>query len=195
MAKIFMKEFSDIAVSSGTSKISKIRKEKNKTSYNPARDYYKQIREAIVDSHSKGYGSTYIAKEADGCTNLKRKPNYELIAKLYIQWLGKKNVTWFVPPRGTYTHLSSEIVLNPEIGMEYNDEKHVVKLYFGEEKISQNRANYMLHLMREKLPKTCLYHVLDIRRKKLFSITGDHAIFLISINSEIAGIESAWPSV
>ncbi len=92
-------------------------------------------------------------------------------------------------------HSGSEIVLNPEIGLEYSNDKHVIKLYFAEDSMGQNRANYMIHLMRERMPNNIQYHVLDVRRKKLFNATGDHSLFLISINSEIAGIESAWPAL
>jgi len=195
MPKILMKEFSDIAISSGTTKISKIRREKNKTDYNPAQDYYKQIREAIIASHLKGLGISHILKAADDCSNPKRKSNYKLIATKYKQWQGKKDYEWFSPPRGAFNFSGSEIVLNPEIGLIDDGVMHVIKLYFSEEKISQNRANYMIHLMSEQFSDTYQYHVLDIRRKKLFNATGNHNTFIISTRSEIAGLETAWDSV
>ncbi|MEW8073918.1 MAG: hypothetical protein AB2826_26235 [Candidatus Thiodiazotropha sp.] len=195
MPRIYMKEFSGIAVSSGTRKIPKIKREKNKTDYHPAQDYYKQIREAIITAHLKGKGIKHITQEADACPNPKKKTNFQLIAKKYKEWYGRKKATWFLPPRGTYTFSISEIILNPELGLTINDQTHVIKLYFAEESLSQNRANYMIHLMKNQLPEIHKYHVLDIRRKKLFNATGDESVFLISINSEIVGIETAWTSL
>lgn len=195
MPRILMKEFSDIAISAGTAKISKIRKEKHKASYNPAQDYYKQIRESIIASHSKGYGINFISDIADKCPNPRRKSNYEIIASRYKQWHGKKVYEWFSPPRGSYGFSGTEIILNPEIGLIRKGVMHVIKLYFSEDQISQNRANYMIHLMSEEFPDTYQYHVLDIRRKKLFNPTGNHDNFMISTRSEIAGLEAAWDSV
>lgn len=190
-----MKEFSGIAVSSGTKKISKIRAEKKKPPYHPAQDYYKQFREAIIAAYAQAFGGTHITNAASDCTNPKKKANYKLIASKFNQWVGKKNPEWFTPPRGKYLYSNSEIILNPELGLAYSGEQHVIKLYFAEESVSQNRANYMLHLMQEKLPTKYEYHMLDIRRKKLFSATGDPALFAISIASEIASIEAAWKSL
>ncbi len=195
MPRIFMKEFSDIAVSAGTQKISKIKREKNKSAYHPYQDYYKQIREAIISAHSKDFGIKHVRKVANECPNLNKKTNYVLISKNYISWLGKKSAEWFVPPRGTYKHSLSEIVLNPEIGLRFNGDDHVVKLYFSEDKLSQNRANYMIYLMQEVFTEENVYHVLDIRRKKLFSATGNPSLFHVSIDSEIASLETAWESV
>lgn len=193
MASIFMKEFSSIATTSGTQKISKIKKEKNKGPYHPAQDFYKIIRESIIDALKKDLGIEHILKTADEYDNEKRKPAYKLIAKNYKKWMGKKEVSWINPPRGKYEFSSSTIILNPELGFNYDDDvTRVIKLYFAEEKVSQNRANYMIYLMNEVLPKKHSYHVLDIRRKRLFNATNNHDTMFISINSEITGIESAW---
>lgn len=195
MPRIFMKEFSGIAISSGTKKITKIRQEKNKPAYHPSQDYYKQIREAIISAHAKNLGVSHVSKTADECANLKRKVNYQLIARKYIEWLGQKKAKWFKPPRGEFKASSSEIVLNPELGLKYNAKLHVIKLYLAEEPVSQNRANYMIYLMQQDLPEGHEYHVLDIRRKKLFNASGNSETYKISILSEIAGLEAAWESI
>jgi len=197
MAQLFFKEFSDIAVSSGQPKLTMIRKEKHKPPYQPAGDYYKQLREAIVEAHEQSLGQVHITSEANGCPNPKRKGNYIALANAYNKWWGKKAITSHPHQKDTFSANGIDITLNPELCLEWSGHKHLVKLYFNQEAMTQARANYMIHLMDVVYSGRGIneFNVLDIKKGKLFSFTGSAANFTIGLSAETAFIAAAWPSL
>ena len=58
----------DVVASSGSPKVTKVRalKKQNAEDYQTAHDYYKNLRDAIVDLHKKRLDKTALSKVPDG---------------------------------------------------------------------------------------------------------------------------------
>ena len=51
MLRITLTDFVDIVSASGTHKTTKVREKLSRDDYHPAKDYYKKVREKIIDIH------------------------------------------------------------------------------------------------------------------------------------------------
>lgn len=112
----------------------------------------------------------------------------------YKKWLRKKNVTYFVPPREAFQISKTEIITNPELGLNIDGTPYVVKLFLNKDKLTKVRANFMIAIM-DSLWSETTNAVLDVRNEKLFTFTGDRKHYLNAITAEVASIEVMWPDL
>lgn len=103
--------------------------------------------------------------------NVKRRAAYRAAFTGVKKVLGRKSVTWFDPPRTNYALGPVTLTVNPELGLVLGQKHLVLKIYFKEEKLVKNRADLIVHLMRESLGSRkggVEFGVLDARAGKLF---------------------------
>ena len=166
--------------------------------YDPARDYYRGIREAIIETHQEGMGKSHITTAVQSASP-RRYSTYEELARDYISWWGRKRVTWFDPPRaGWEAGHGFEVRVNPEMGLKINGDRHVIKLYFKPEKLAKQRVEIITHLMHHELagelPAGTRFSVLDIRSRKLHTIVPP-TYWGPLLMAEIAYLAALWPHV
>lgn len=166
--------------------------------YDPAADYYKGIREAIIDAHQLGLGKRHISNTA-AAAHGNKVAAYTQLAADYSRWWGRKSLVWSAPPRGVWRPEGSdfEVVVNPEFGLIVDDTPHVVKLYFKAPPLSKNRIDIITHLMQKLFAsgnRNGGFSILDIRRRRLHTIKPPTDLDAI-LAAEIAYIESLWPHV
>ncbi len=195
MKKISLTDLVDIASAGGKPKATKVKNVKTRDDYQPAFDYYKQMRDSIIRNHKNNGTRTTLDAEV-GFVKGNKRVNYNLIEKGYRKWWGKKVLNWFDPPRGVYSFRDVEVSINPELGLEVNGTKHLVKLYFKPDHLTKNRVEIISHAMYEALKDdlesgTCL-SILDIRNSKLISpavpIDGMNGI----LAAELAYVSTLW---
>lgn len=194
---ILFKEFSDIATSAGIPKVNKIKKEKHRPPYQPAQDFYKQLREAIIECHENTLGLPHIIKVANNCPNPERRPKYQSLAKGYVKWAKSIGGSWIKPSRRKFLSSGVEIVVNPELGLSNGSSEMLIKLYFNQEALTQTRANFMLALMAATDQRNIFdkYVVLDVRKSKAFQFTGNLSLYLQACQAEAAYISAIWPTL
>ena len=92
----------DIVSKSGTPKASAVRDAKAQVDepYDPAADFYKGIREAIVEAHQLVLGKRHITNAAAAAHRKKITAPYTQLAATYNGWWGRKSLSWSEPPRG-----------------------------------------------------------------------------------------------
>lgn len=80
MIKISLTRFLDFAMKIGTPRITSLRDTKKQLAdeYSPARDYYKQIRDAIIAHHRNGRSFSTIQNVATNVTNKSKQNNYRM---------------------------------------------------------------------------------------------------------------------
>lgn len=189
----------DIVSKSGTPKATCVRDVKAQMSapYDPATDYYRGIREAIIEAHVNGLGKRHISTAANAA-NFRRAATYTQLAADYNGWWGRKSIAYFDPPRATWQPPGLfEVNVNPELGLEINGTQHVIKLYFKSDAITKARVDIITHLMQQELssPGTAYeFSVLDIRRRRLHTITPPSGLGPLLI-AELAYVAALWPSV
>lgn len=136
-------------------------------------DFYRPVREAIVDMHRKGLDTSVLA---DLLTSLEDPREQRIFPKVVIgygKFLRKQHkVTWFEPPFGEPSLGALKVRVNPELGLLLDGQPHAIKLYFRGEPLSPKRAVLANELLSSALSATwpnMTFAVLDVRRAKLFA--------------------------
>ncbi|MCZ7664805.1 MAG: hypothetical protein M5U22_18630 [Thermoleophilia bacterium] len=198
MPRISLTDFVDIVSKSGTPKATKVIQVKNRPKYEPAVDFYKPVRDFIVDAHRTGEPKSILAAALDSITDPKKLGNYPDVVTGYRKWWGSKALVWFDSPAGIFGARGIEVVVNPELGLIVNGQRHLIKLYFKANALAKNRVDIVTHLMEFTLRSSCprgeIMSVLDIRRAKLISPTVPIARLGPALDAELAYIAALWDS-
>ncbi|WP_320174909.1 hypothetical protein [Maridesulfovibrio sp.] len=195
MHKISLTDFVDVVSKAGTSKATKVATIKNRKPYTPATDFYKGIRDKIVEIVELGEGKEDVQTAVENAYS-SRKDHYQEVADGFVKWMGRKNIEWFQPAKGGYGQGDISVSVNPEVGAVINGVPHLVKLYFKADKLPKNHAMISTHLMetclRDNCPENTIMAVLDVKRGKLMEYVAPSPKFDAALKGELAYIESIW---
>ena len=117
MPRISLTDFVDFVSSSGTPKATKVSQIKNRPPYHPAQDYYKQIREHLINVHESNQAKSALDKLTNETIYEKKFENYLLILNGYKKWWGRKKLNWFEPSSTIFSHHGIDVSINPELGL------------------------------------------------------------------------------
>ncbi|MEM9457458.1 MAG: hypothetical protein AAGF11_24975 [Myxococcota bacterium] len=199
--KISLTDFVDITSASGTPKHTKVKQAKNRPAYDPRFDFYKKLREGIVDAHNQHLGKKHLDTVMAGVTDTKKLTNYPNLVAGHKKWWGRKKLAWFDPPSKTYSAPGGlvEVRINPELGLEINGKPHLIKLYFKSNTVAKNKVDIITHLMKLALgahaPANTTMALLDIRNSKLICPTVPISGLTAMVQAELAYVDSLWPNV
>ena len=84
---------------------------------------------------------------------IREKVNYPDVINGYKKFLGRKKLIWFQPPFKVWKIGELEIRLNPELGLEYNNQFYVMKLYFKDEKDTTNSSRSDINFIGTSIKK------------------------------------------
>ncbi|MHB8954571.1 MAG: hypothetical protein ACYC4U_16490 [Pirellulaceae bacterium] len=200
MIDISLTRFLDFTMKSGAPKLTSLQQTKKQLAdrYNPATDYYKQIRDAIVAHHRDGRPFSTVETVATNVNNRSKQDNYPAIAAGYKSFQGKTQVKWFSPPQGNWTAQGVRVSLNPELGLEIKGTPHVIKLYFKADQPRKLEVRAILSLMDAELQNpngSLVMCVLDVRRGKLITDNPPNPALMALMQGEAAAIAAMWPAV
>ena len=150
MIKISLTDFVDFVISSGTPKLTKVRQLKKRGEYRPAFDYWKNLRDKIIDFHKRNkIDKKKLDEVLESIDNEKKVDGYKECLKGYKRFLGTKRYKWFDPPYKTWGPKGLLIKINPELGLRLGKEYFIIKLYFKAEALSQRKIDIILVLLFE----------------------------------------------
>lgn len=198
MDPISLTSFVDFVSKSGTPKLTAVRKTKRLMAdeYAPAKDFYKRIREAIVEMHQAGASIAHVSAILPGLTDQKKIDSFPRLIKGYKKWSGRKGAEWFEPARCLWQSGGLAVKVNPELGLTIKGTPHLVKLYFKADSLAKNRIDIITHLMAvacaEQAPDGCVMGVLDVRRSKLITPTVPISGLDTMLRAEAAYWVAAW---
>jgi hypothetical protein len=199
MPKLSMTDIIDIISKSGTPKATKIRQLKYREKYHPGTDFYKPLRDEMSACHKRGGTKGNLDNFVDGYPDKKRIEHYREIVGGYKKWWGKKSLKWFTPPTQQYMKEGFEVSVNPELGLEVDGKRHLIKLYFKPEPLSKNRVEIANQLMentlRAKSRATDIMSVLDIRTSKLIPCGAPSKLLEAMLAAEMVYIAKIWPDL
>jgi hypothetical protein len=197
--KISLTDFIDFVAKVGTTKYSQVKKVKNREDYQPAFDFWKPLRDAIIELHKNNLDKTHLDNVLKSLSDSKKLKAYPLLVKQYKSFLGRKNLSWFEPPNKTWKSNQLIVQLNPELGLEINGKLHVIKLYFKAEALSKRKADLILLLLSKQLKKGDYkevdFCILDIGSKKLFDSKTLNEEYLPLLEGEARSFEVIWNSI
>jgi len=195
---ISLTDFVDFVLKTGKPKLTKVKEIKKRDKYNPARDYWKKLRDGIKLYHKNKKCREDLDQLLEGISN-KKESNYTHAVESYKAFLGRKEIKWFEPPYAEWKSQSLLIRLNPELGLEINGKKYIIKLYFKDDPISQSKVDSILTLLKSTIqPEGSDYSfaILDIQKNKLYTDDKlDCAKLLPLLNGEANSFETIWKSI
>ncbi len=175
--EITLTEFVDFVRKAGTRKSTVVRQafRRRVDGYDPATDFYKPLREGLVHHHkieaSKANLDRIVSSQTDG----KKLTAYPSIIAGYKKFLGRKTITSFGPPRVSWEHGGLTVIINPELGLVINGDRHVIKLYFKSEKLTKfemDLISYLMSIELAHLTPASAYGILDVRNAKFYASEG-----------------------
>jgi hypothetical protein len=129
MIEITLTDFVDFVSKAGTPKLTVVKnvKKHHIDGYDPQTDFYRAIRKGIVEMHQKAKPKDALDNLLLGLTDKKKQTAYPELVAGYKKFLGKKGYVWFTPPKHKWEHAGLAISVNPEVGLEFDGVRHVVK--------------------------------------------------------------------
>jgi len=197
MIRINLTTFLDIASASGAAKVTALRQFKTRGPYNPAHDFWRPLRQAIVKAHQSGDASL-LEGLIPTLTDAKKLHNYPARVQAHSKWWAKNGCDWFKPPEADWTHRRISVTVKPELGLKFGPERTAVKLYFKEKKLSKLRVDVILHLLETTLVPSgacAAVGILDVTRGRLIQPTVNKPDLEAALRGEAGYIEAAWDGV
>jgi hypothetical protein len=200
MPTISLTHFVDFVSKAGAPKLTVVKNAKKQLAedYDPATDFYKVVREGIVEMHRAGEPKSALNALVTGLTDKKKQTAYPFILQGYKKFLGKKKVSWFDPPRDEWTHGGLAVSVNPELGLKINGVRHAIKLYFKADKLAKLRIDIATQLMELVLgapKKPLVFGVLDVRNAKLFASSGVNQGLIALLQGEASSFAQIYTSI
>lgn len=203
MPVISMTTFVDFALANGLRRLTVVRdaKARYERGYHPAEDFYKPLRDGIVDAACQNLDSqktlASIHSTLGNVDARRSKPYQECIAG-YKKWRGRKQLLWdeaLTSERSEWKQGRLVVRINPELGVLIDGSLHIIKLYFKSAKPSQLRLQAMLYLLQQY---ACKEHghvnvgILDVRRGRLYTPTRDVPDIKTFLAAEAAAFQTMW---
>jgi hypothetical protein len=200
MPEISLTDFVDFVIKSGTPKLTKVREIKKRGDYEPAFDFWKQLREGIQIFHKNGLAKRNELDNAVGMVNDPKKMRRYIQALTgYKRFLGRKEITWFDPPSEEWLHEDLIVRLNPELGLNIEGKRFVIKLYFKNESPTKHRLDVVLAMLSMVLgPKAqagTTMAVLDVSKGKLITPTRTVPDLMVLVRGEAASFLQIWNAI
>lgn len=193
--------FVDFVSKAGSPKLTVVKNAKKQLAqdYNPATDFYKQIREKIIEFHKSQKSKSWLDNVTKTTEDKKKLTAYPPIIAGYKQFLGSQNVTWFAPPKKNWSHGKLTVNVNPELGLLIDGYHHIIKLYFKSDKLAKLRIDIVTQLMQSalsaKAQKKIHYCVLDVRNGKLFKSSQPNTGMLALLKGEASSFAEVFGSI
>jgi hypothetical protein len=197
MDKISLTYFVDFVLKAGTPKLTGVRefKEQKDELYT---DFYRQVREAIVDMHRSGKSTSVLDVFLAAQHDERRRRIYPSIVNGYRKFLASGKMTWFEPPVSTYSLGDLEINVNPELGLVIDGTPHVIKMYFRGEQLSSKRISVILSLLMNGLAEGApgsVFAVLDVRNAKIHTFKIPNPRLNLLLRGEAASFATIYTAL
>ena len=163
----------DFINSTGTNKLKIIRQaiEVLETDYSVVKDYYKEIREHIIQ-YLKNPEEKIAIPNKWSSEVVKEKLFIDLAQKIKKSFSPKK-IKWIDNIHNELINIEQvDINVNPEIFAEYNGIKYIIKLYFKDDVLNKKSAELLILMLKkayEEKYKDFVFRIYDLRRNKIYS--------------------------
>lgn len=170
MERVSLTYFVDFVLKVGTPKLTGV-KEFKEHRYDHLTDFYKPLRESIIDMHEKNRPDRSLDDFLQTLTDERKRRIFPGLIEGYRKFLHHSPMKWFTPPLTTMPIGDIEININPELGFEINGKPTLIKTYFRGEPLAQKRVNIVLGLISAALGPTrpgTQFAMLDVKNARLY---------------------------
>jgi hypothetical protein len=172
MERVSLTYFVDFVLKVGTPKLSGV-KEFKEHRYDHLTDFYKPLREAIVDMHEKGKPDRALDDFLTTLGDERKRRIFPGLVQGYRKFLRSSSMRWFTPPHSTLAVGDLEININPELGFEIDGTPYLIKTYFRGEPLAQKRVAVVLGLITSALGPSrsgTTFAMLDVKNARLHTL-------------------------
>jgi hypothetical protein len=197
MERVSLTYFVDFVLKVGTPKLSGV-KEFKEHRYDHLTDFYKPLREAIVDAHEAGKPASALDDFLGTLSDERKRRIFPGLIEGYRKFL-RPGMKWFTPPHATLPVGDLEININPELGFEIDGTPYLIKTYFRGEPLAQKRVAIVLGLITAALgpgrPGT-VFAMLDVKNSRLHTLKSAPSPRLgLLIRGEAASFSTIYAAV
>lgn len=196
MDSVPMTQFIDFVLTSGTGKVTAI-KQLRQGQDERFSDFYRPVREAIVDMHEKGLSTDVLDALLVSLVDPREKRIFPKVVSGYKKFLRSGLMTWFEPPMRHYPLGPIAVRVVPEVGLLIDGRPHAIKLYFRGDPLSPQRAMVTNELLAGAFSATwpgTVCAVLDVRRGRLYPYRPKREIGYL-LRAEAACFSSLWAAL
>ncbi|MFO0588756.1 MAG: hypothetical protein U0441_14495 [Polyangiaceae bacterium] len=196
MESISLSYFVDFVLTSGTGKLTSVKQLKQGRDERFS-DFYRPVREAIVDMHQKGLDTIVLDDLLSTLVDPRERRIFPKVVNGYKKFLRQGKMTWFEPPMRDYPLGPINVRVNPEIGLLIDGRPHAIKLYFRGDPLSPQRILVVNQLLANALSTTwpgTVFSVLDVRRARLYAYRPKSEVGLL-LKAEAASLSSLYSSI
>lgn len=196
MESISLSYFVDFVLTSGTGKLTSVKQLKQGKDERFT-DFYRPVREAIVDMHEKGLDTAVLEDLLASLVDPREKRIFPRVVSGYKKFLRQGKVTWFEPPMRDYPLGPISVRVNPEVGLLIDGRPHAIKLYFRGDPLSPQRVTVVNQLLANALSSTwpgTVFSVLDVRRAKLYPYRPKGDVVHL-LRAEAASLSSLYAAI
>lgn len=172
MERVPLSVFVDFVMASGLPKLRVVKAWKDNR-YNPACDFYRELREGLGDTLRERRGLASLGGLVAGLDDSRKRTHYAPLLDGFTLWHGEEFV-WRAPPRTVLPIGDLEITIEPELGRWQDDREYLVALHYAAEPLTARRASILLALLAAALaptrPKT-IFGVLETFTGHLHTLT------------------------
>jgi hypothetical protein len=197
MDKVSLTYFVDFVLKSGTPKLTGVREYKERKD-ELSTDFYRPIREAIVDMHRRGLSASTLDDVTRAEEDEKRRKHYPLVIAGYRRFLAEGPKNFFEPPRAGLSLGALELDVNPELGLVIDGKPHLIKVYFRTDPLDRKRTALLLALISKGLCERnpeFVPAVLDARTGKLHTHAATSSRVDVLLRGEAAAFAAIYDAV
>ncbi|MCC6558900.1 MAG: hypothetical protein IT372_38725 [Polyangiaceae bacterium] len=197
MNKISLTYFVDFVLKAGTPKLAGVREFKERKD-ELTFDFYRQVRDAIVDMHRSGKPDSVLDEFLAAQHDDRRRRIYPSIVNGYRRFLSSARMTWFEPKTGSVQLGDVAIHVNPDLGLVIDGKPHLIKIYFRGEPLSSKRTAVVLNLLAGGLAESCPGHalaLLDVRNAKLHTFKAPNPRIGVLLRGEAASFSTIYTAL
>jgi hypothetical protein len=197
MDRISLAYFVDFILASGTPKLRGVREYKERKD-DLCSDFYRPIREAIVNMHRHSSSVSTLDDVCRTVTDETRKNHYPRVIAGYRTFLAQGVKNYFEPPRAGLRLGPLDVDVNPELGLVIDGKKHLVKLYFRNDPLTPRRTALVLALLSRGICESTpefVPAILDVRSAKLHTSAMTSPRIDLLLRGEAASFAAIYDAV
>ena len=169
MERVSFTQFVDFILDSGAPKASSVREHKEH-GFDPRHDFYRPLREGIVDMHRYARASSSLGDLVVNQPDERKRRLYPPLIAGYRKFLEGRHVRWLALPKASLGIGGVEITINPDLALLIEGKPHLLKTWFRSDTLSQKRVALVAGLMEKALSdrwSDAAFGMLDVKNGRL----------------------------
>ncbi len=193
---IGLTQFIDFSIRQSISRVNFIRQVKYQNEYQPAFDFWKQLRDAIKAMHENNYSLSYLHDLPERVT-LKKREKYTLAIKNYSKFIKAHKIETFDAGQSFWSFDKLIVRSTPELGLIIDGSPYLIKLYFkgNSEKIIIRNTKIALTLMKASVNSLNLLYppaILDVSKARLLPLTEVDQSLELALEADAYNLIYLW---